>query len=480
MQVDFPSTTDAKVKPLGSYLVEVGVLTQADVDIALADQTVYQLKHELLSNYLPIATQTPCDRYIPCVSLAGETMSTYSHPDKSFDRLHRDGWSVVVVHDSAALAEHVAAWEDLVAAALEPNVFYEPWMLLPAFQAFGNGKDIRFVLVFAPNPNHPLGLPLLCGFFPLERQSRYKGLPIGALSLWQHTHCYLCTPLLRTEYAHQALATFFDWLGSDPRRPPLLELKTVHGEGPFHQLLVDHLHEHTTLPFVSSCYTRAFFRPRQDGNAYVQASLKGRHRRGLKRLERLLAETGQMQYLALEAGDDIEAWIEAFLQIEASGWKGRVGTALACTKADQTFFRAVTKEAFRHDRLLMFALHHNGCPIALNCYYRGGEGCYFFKPAFDESYAAFSPGRLLEVETIRRLHAWPGIQWADSCTSPNNELMNGIWMDRRTIMTVLISTDRSLGNLLVSVHPLLKWLKQKFFGKRGGRRLSSSDAGKDG
>ena len=39
------------------------------------------------------------------------------------------------------------AREKLCAAALEPNVFYEPWMLLPALKAFGAGHDFHFALI---------------------------------------------------------------------------------------------------------------------------------------------------------------------------------------------------------------------------------------------------------------------------------------------------------------------------------------------
>jgi len=41
----------------------------------------------------------------------------------------------VVVRDLSTLSRFVPAWEELAAAALEPNVFYEHWMLLPALEA---------------------------------------------------------------------------------------------------------------------------------------------------------------------------------------------------------------------------------------------------------------------------------------------------------------------------------------------------------
>jgi hypothetical protein len=108
----------------------------------------------------------------------------------------------------------------------------------------------------------------------------------------------------------------------------------------------------------------------------------------------------------------------------------------------------------------MYALHLDGRPVAQRCNFTAGEGSFFFKPAFDEEYARFSPGLLLELETIRRLHAKPQIRWMDSCTTPDNRMMNGIWTDRRVIQTTLVATHKRLGGLTVSVIPLVRWLKK--------------------
>ena len=127
--------------------------------------------------------------------------------------------SVVIVDDLTALEKHIAAWEELAAAAIEPNVFYEPWMLMPALRAYGAAGRLLFALVQAPDPARPLGPPLLCGFFPLELKDHYdgisKGLPLKTLCLWRKPEMiYLCAPLLRAGYGREALAAFFDWLGA--------------------------------------------------------------------------------------------------------------------------------------------------------------------------------------------------------------------------------------------------------------------------
>ena len=74
--------------------------------------------------------------------------------------------SVVVLRDPQALSAFVPAWEELAAAALEPNVFYEHWMLLPALEAFG--KDIVVVLVLLHEPHNPDAPAKLGALFPRE------------------------------------------------------------------------------------------------------------------------------------------------------------------------------------------------------------------------------------------------------------------------------------------------------------------------
>jgi len=151
--------------------------------------------------------------------------------------------SVRVVEDWAQLEQYVPAWDALAASALEPNVFYESWMLRPALELLGQGSDLLFVLVVAELPAGSPQAPFLCGLFPLERRRRYKGLPVRALALWRYVHCYLCTPLIHAAYARECLQVFFDWLANDRRGAPLLECTWIPGEGLFRRLLNELLAE---------------------------------------------------------------------------------------------------------------------------------------------------------------------------------------------------------------------------------------------
>ena len=57
----------------------------------------------------------------------------------------------------------------------------------------------------------------------------------------------------------------------------------------------------------------------------------------LRRWEAKLRAAGTVTPARFSNGDDLEAWTQAFMQLEAGGWKGRAGTALACREDDRSY-----------------------------------------------------------------------------------------------------------------------------------------------
>lgn len=292
----------------------------------------------------------------------------------------------------------------------------------------------------------------------MERDSRWKKFGFNVLSLWQHEHFYLCTPLVRTEYAMECLEALFDWLATNSRGAMLLHFPYIAGGGLFYQLLVDHLMKHDRRPLITKSITRAVLRRQADTKGYLETALSSKKRRKLRRQQELLAEAGPLEYVALEPGGDIDRWLREFLLLEASGWKGREGTALQCIEADRKFFLAGATEAFRRGRLMMIGLQSNGQPIAQLCNFLCLPVSFAFKVAFDEKYARFSPGVLLEVENVRYVHETPGIDTMFSCTESADSPVEYLWPDRRVIQSVLVATGKPPGDFVLSLMPLRWWL----------------------
>jgi CelD/BcsL family acetyltransferase involved in cellulose biosynthesis len=369
---------------------------------------------------------------------------------------------VIEVRDVAELAAFEDAWQELAAEALEPNVFHEPWMLLPALRSYGAGQDLRFVLVFVPG-DPPTGPAVLAGFFPLELKRAYRGIPVSTLSLWRYPHCFLGTPLIRKRRAEECLDAFFEWVAANSPAS-LLGLGRVSGEGQFHRLLLSQIARRRMFTFVAESYLRALFEPGRDADSYLQGALTGRKRKELRRQANRLGELGRIEFRVLTDASDLDGWIDEFLRLEASGWKGEEGTALASTEADRTFVHQMARAAFERGCLFMLALRLDDEAIAMKLNVTSGAGAFALKVAFNEKYARFSPGVCLEIENIRRLHQRGGsMRWMDSCAEPEHPMIDHLWSERRLIQSVVVSTNQLIGDPLVSLLPFLRWLHQRFF-----------------
>ncbi len=401
--------------------------------------------------------------------------SMRSVPLRSAGAPEAGSFRTVVVETALACAPFIAAWEDLAKDSIEPNVFYEPWMLLPAVKSLGPFPGQRFVFLFAPSIQDPK-TEVLCGFFPLQTCHTETAVAFTALGLLRHPYCYVRTPLLRARYARECLGAFFDWLASEKHAAGVFELSEVVSEGPFRQLVTDEVYRRGTCTFALRAHTRALFRPGASVDAYLSYALSNRHRRDIGRKARRLSEHGAVTYTTPGVDSTIEGWTERFLKLEASGWKGRSGTALAAGQRGQTFFREVMHGAFERKRLLGLELGVGAEPVAMRVSFAAGSGAMAFKLAFNESFAHYSPGMLLEVENVRRLHATRGITWMDCGAVPDSQLFNRVWIHRRTIETLLLSTGRSKGTLLLSLLPLLRLANRSLVSLGLGRRAAPTES----
>jgi len=234
----------------------------------------------------------------------------------------------------------------------------------------------------------------------------------------------------------------------------------VGADGPFWRALTKALEQSGRRSFAPRRFERAVLRRRVCGDAFITEALSHKGAKELRRLERRLAEAGPLEYAALEHAGQAEQWIADFLELEARGWKGRGASALASTAAGRLFFTRAARAAARHGRLMMLGLRLAGRWIALKCNFVSGEGAFAFKIAYDEDYAKFSPGVLLELENIRRFHSRPELRWMDSCAESDHFMANRLWLDRRVLLDPVSTTGRATGDVMVSSLPLLQWVSR--------------------
>lgn len=392
-------------------------------------------------------------------------MSTvcYSSGPGASRRPSGTGTIVDVRCDAAALRALLPDWEALAAEAAEPNPFYEHWMLLPALQAYGAGEGFRCIAVWEDGT--------LAALFPMRLERRFYGLPLSVLRSWRHRNMLICTPLVRARSAGMCIAALLR-----SRLASVLEFDWSSAGGLFYAALMEAGYEFGSPCVVSDAYSRGVLVRDRDPRARFNSNMKN----NLRRWEARLRSYGEVTSVQLKPGDDVDVWTHDFMRLEASGWKGRAGSALACREDDRRFVREVFAEAFRRGRLRITGLDLDGRPLARHCMVDAGEGAFTFKIAYDETYERCSPGILAEVDNVRQFIERPGPRWIDSNTARESTSYARVWKGRRTVQRVAIGVRRA-GRITVAALPLLRlakgWLRA--VGVTFGRgRKPARDAGR--
>ena len=369
------------------------------------------------------------------------------------------GTIVEVRRDVAALRALVPDWEKLADQAAEPNPFYEHWMLLPALEAYGMA-EFRCLVVWENGT--------LAGVLPMQLERRFHGLPVPTLRSWRHRNMLLCgTPLVHAKYAVRCFAALLQ-----SGLAAALELEWVPSDGPLYAALVDALEAAGTPWLVADAYSRALFVRDRDPRERFNSNMKN----NLRRWQARLASAGTVTPVRLSPGDDLARWSDEFLRLEASGWKGRQGSALACREDDRRFVAATFPEAFRRGRLLITGLDLAGKPLARHCMITAGEGAFTFKIAYDETYAPCSPGIVAEVDNVRQLVENPGPRWVDSNTARENTSYGRVWKDRRTFQRIGVGLG-GRGKLAVAALPLARLARRALRRGPGGSMTEGRNAG---
>ncbi len=329
----------------------------------------------------------------------------------------------------------VAAWRELSDRAVEPNPFFDPDFVLPAARGLGEWDDVAIVCTRKGTE--------WTGCLPVRRYRRWNHLPLPCVATWLNIYCLLGTPLVAPGHESDALtAIVAEMLGVD--RVLFAGLGWVSADG----ALADAVGK--ALPSNAIAFDR-FERAtlvRRPDDDYLDGWVKSKDRREFRRRARKLAEELGGEQEVVDRTDDPEA-LEAFIELEASGWKGQEGTALASNPAHAEFMRETARAFAKRDAFELIFLEAAGTVAAARCSFVAGGTDFCFKVAYDERFGRFGPGRDLELRLIDRFHANESVELMDSCTDPNNEMFNRLWPDRRKLATTVLPASGPLGKVAV-------------------------------
>lgn len=315
----------------------------------------------------------------------------------------------------------IGAWRDLAARAAEPNPFFEADPVLLAARHLGR-DDVGLLAVHEDGE--------LIAALPVVNVLRWRQIPLPVIASWRHEYCLLGTPLLDRERCGPAAAGLVAALGAG-RANAFAGLDWVTLGGPVDAAL------RTALAGRRPIALETFDRPslrRRAGTAHEpdpkQRKKSAKHRR------RLAAELQGDVEVTDVAGDP--AGVEAFLELEASGWKGREGTAMSSVPGHADFLRELGAALAAEDRLELLCMRAGGRTVAMRLQVRAQDGLFFFKSAYDEELSRFGPGVLLIDEALARFATNTDQAFIDSCADLDRGVLGRLLPDRRHLQSLAV------------------------------------------
>ena len=337
--------------------------------------------------------------------------------------------------DAIAPLTAVAAggWRALAERAIEPNGYYLPaWEL--AVNAFASGRGGASALA-AWSDAAPDDAARMIGLMPVVPMSRAYKIPLPAL-VSAHPYGTLCTPLLDRDMARGAAARLLRQARETGAHA--LILRDVSLDGAAMRTLGEVLREQGLRPRVLQSRLRACLDATRDADELLREALGAKKLKELRRQRHRLADTGAVRFDVARTPAEVAAALETFLRLEASGWKGKRGTALIQNDGDAAFIRRAVPALAETGQCEIVTLRTGETPVAAGIVLRHQDRAFFFKLGIDERFAKYSPGVQLTLDLTRHLCADPAIATADSTAGADHPMINPIWRGRFAIGDVLV------------------------------------------
>lgn len=341
------------------------------------------------------------------------------------------GELTVEIVDAEAFAALGPLWRELVIASPEPNCFMEPAFLCSARAQLA----MRIIVLLAWTDHERREL---VGAWALAIGSR----PFGKLNAPAVPLAALGTPVIRHGHCDEVLELWFSKIAKSGL-PKVASISPASADGEFIKALGRTAIRRNSGWTIHDQRRRAVLCSGLSGEEYLQRSVSSSRRRKLRQLRSRLERTGDVSYVCYSDPTSLEGAVDRFLKLEAQGWKGRRGTAIAANERIARFVRDAVMRLAKDGLITITALTINDRPISMCMILRSGRSASLWKIAFDEDAASFSPGYLLAFEDTDMLLTDGNVDVVDSCAVAEFGIMAEVWKERREVADVYFDVRRN-------------------------------------
>lgn len=321
-----------------------------------------------------------------------------------------------------------ARWAALSAHAGAANVFAQDWFMDAALRHTAGQSEPLLAVVSEPQG------PWL-GVMPLIAEPRFGRWPVPIWRNWLATNQFLGTPLVARHAVDRFWECLLQSLDERAGSEVLFQFAQFAPDDPINAALIDHCGRTGRAFRTIDQFARPAYLPRGDTDWEPSGKTRRRLNSLWRRIER---DIGPISIDLLDSRQPCDVWIDDFLELEVTGWKGLKRSALACDTGNAAFFRSVIERGHANGSARLARLQAGGRTLAMSSWFESGKRGYGFKMAFDEHYRDYAPGQLLMREIVSRIGAVEGMIF-DTCTSQNASCYRQFWPDERIIADAAIA-----------------------------------------
>jgi len=330
--------------------------------------------------------------------------------------------------DTAGLLALGPEWEELVEHALEENAYYSR-QYCKALLSHIEKRPLNAITVWK-------GESLIALLPFVSDRLRWGG--IASLNVaWTTDYTTTSIPLIDRRWVDDAVRALLDAMGTTATGSDTWLLPNISLDGPVNRALKTEMSKRGAPSQVFDPFERAVLTKRGTFEDHMKEHVSKKRRKDLRRNRKRLDELGEVTWTAHESGLELDDAINAFLKIEASGWKGERGTALDCADATRAFAKEAFGDGDGKSITRADVLRLDGTPIAINLTLITGNTGFTIKCAYDDAYKGQSAGLLLEEEMIRSVLEDDWIDRLDS-SAVSGHLITSFWNDTIEIGDILI------------------------------------------
>ncbi len=286
------------------------------------------------------------------------------------------------------ILRHADAWNELCdRSGVAP--FHRPEWILSYLRCFERDPQIALLTVTSAEK--------LVGVLPLlSKRSWYAGVPVTVLSGPANAHSVRFDLITAPDVSPEAVGALMWAQLKQTQGWDILALPVFPERGACDRMIaLAATEKYHTLKFLFQECPVLHLQANSQGKLDPLAGTSRHFRHELRRFARLLEEeTGYPPRLVCHNEPDAPS-MERFYQLEAAGWKGEEGSAIACNPQTRRFYDTIAEEGSRRGYFCLHTLETNGT-LAAAAFSVKTDRCFSpMKIAYNEALRRGGPGQLL-------------------------------------------------------------------------------------